>query len=289
MNKLLTGIIPAIFMVILQGCNRHFDGKNGVSETYDPASKKLLQRIEYKDGRMNGWCEEYYENGNLRSKGYYVNDTLRDTMQYFHKNGQVSSIQIYAHGRKNGCWKKFSEKGVLWSEICYEDHSLNGPSNRNTYITGKPYERLNYVNGSMVGKQEYFYNSGKKKSLFYMNTRNQCTSLHEWYESGKEINNDFKISFAERNTVVFNGEFTLIVKLENPRPDDRVDEILDEGDSVFTTLGFFKKSGDHFERTYYVSRGAMLVQKIKVAAHRKTGMGNKMIKTATYNMYVNNL
>ncbi|MFI5220251.1 MAG: toxin-antitoxin system YwqK family antitoxin [Bacteroidia bacterium] len=278
--------LPAL---VLNSCSTKFDGKNGERIVYFERTKKISQSIEYKNGKKNGWWLEFYENGNPKVKSKYLNDTLQDSSFYYHKNGKFSNIQTFKNGKKEGCWKKFNEKGMLYSEINFKNNAMEGVRTTYTYNSGRVLERLNYKNGMMDGKQEYFYNSGNPKSVCYYSSDYPCAGLEEWTESGKKINNDFRISVEEQNRVIMENKLKFIIRLENPKTDDKVSEIFgNEMNSCFSPGISYKRSGDHFETEFYVYKQGYVMKKIKIATFRKTSMGNVMVKTATFNVSATN-
>lgn len=113
--------------------------------------------------------------------------------------------------------------------------------------------------------------------------------LEEWTEGGKKINNDFKITVVEQNKVILENKLKFTVHLENPKADDKVSEIYDdENNSCYLSGLFYKHSGDHFETEFFVSKLGFVMKKVKIAAFRKTAMGNVMIKTTTFNVSATN-
>lgn len=276
-------------MFFISACSRKFDGKNGTRTVYYEGTDKVAQSIEYKNGKREGWWLEFYENGNPKVKSFYVNDSLQDSSVYYHKNGIISDIQFYKKGKKEGCWKKFNEKGMLFHEANYVNNYKDGPSKTYSYNSGHLIEQLNFKDDGKEGKQEYFYNSGKSKCVCYFHENHPCLGLQEWTESGKIINNDFKIKIAEVNRVLLENKLKLIVRLENPQQGDAVREVsASETDSCFTSGIAYSREGDHFETDFQVYKGGFVMRKIKIAAMRKTGLGNVMIKTANYNVSTTN-
>jgi len=274
-----------IFFIILSCQNE--DPNNGTRKSYFDGSDKIQQTVEYKNGKKNGYFTEYYKNGSIMSKQFYVNDTITDSSLEYHENGKLATSQFYKMGVRQGVWKKFNKDGLMYLEATYKDGQLNGPSNKYTYITGKPLERLNFINGVPVGKQEYFYNNGKPKSS-YIALFNKMTELKEWTESGKPKNLDFKISISEKNRLVMDNNIILIARLENPDPDDVVYEGVELENKTISPFSRFVKVGDHFEFQVYVSKGGFVMKKFWIVAKRKTSLGNTFEKIVSYNLSATN-
>ncbi|HKR07487.1 MAG TPA: toxin-antitoxin system YwqK family antitoxin [Bacteroidia bacterium] len=275
--------------ILLNSCSEKFDGKNGKRTVYFEGTEKVSQSVEYKNGKKNGWWLEFYENGNPKVKSRYVNDTLQDSSLYYYKNGKFSDIQVFKNGKREGCWKKFNESGMLYSEINFKNNYKEGVQTRYTYNSGRLLERLNYKNGMPHGKQEYFYNSGKPKSVSYYYSNHPCEGLEEWTEGGRKINNDFKISTREQNRVAMENKLKFNVYLENPKPDDEVSEIFESRTRPCFQRGIsYEHAGDHFETGFYVYKRGFVMKKIQIAAFRKTAFGNVMVKKTTFNVSATN-
>lgn len=56
---------------------------------------------------------EYFENGNIKSKGRMIGDLAHGIMTTYFENGQISSIYNYDMGKKNGLMKIFNRNGEI--------------------------------------------------------------------------------------------------------------------------------------------------------------------------------
>ena len=281
--------IGVSLLLFLVSCSDSFDGKNGIKTVKFPDTDKVCQTIEYKDGKKNGVLKEYFENGNIKTVQHFKDDKNIDSAMYYHINGKLAVIQIHDNGEKVGCWKKYNESGKLYSDMCFEHDRLNGTTLTYTYKSLHLIERFNFKNGSKEGKQEVYYNSGKPKSVTYYHDDRLCLGTTEWLESGEMINNDFSIKYIEKNKVNIENKLYYIISLENPQPDDEVYSVLaqDTG-NVVTQYQKLEKKGDDFVLQFSVYQGGFIMEKVKLAAYRKTGLGNTFIKTISFNASANN-
>lgn len=276
---------PLFVALLFFSCHNLFDGKNGKRITHFKGTNKVRQSIEYKDEKLNGWWEEYYISGKLKSKKNYVNDTIHDTSFYYHENGALAEINIFKKGSKEGCWKKYNNKGVLYNELNFLNNDLNGIVTTYSYNSGKLLKRQNYNNGRAEGLQEFFYKNGNKKSSFELHASDPCQGLCEWDEKGNPINNHFKIYVRELNKLLLEGKLKFEIRLERPQADDIVMEVYEKGNIVCSSSGsHYERVDDHFEVGFTVSRGSFIMKQVKIAALRKTKMGNTMIETTTFNV-----
>lgn len=278
-----------ILFSLLLSCSNEFNGKNGVKTTYFPGTKRIFQTIEYQNGLKNGSFREYFKNGKIKTEHRFVNDTLNDTSFTYHENGKLALIQVLKMGSKEGIWKKYNKEGHLYSEISMKDGELDGPSIIYTYRSGKVLKRVNYKDGDQHGKQEIFYNNGKPESVMYFHYNNPCVGTEEWDQQGKKIKNDFAIKIEEQDKVLMEGTLRFLIRLENPQEDDEMYEMGDrDTGSVVTRVISLPRKGNYFLLERNVSRGGYVMEKIRVAAFRKTRKGNTVIKIATVNASANN-
>ncbi len=104
-------------------------------------------RNSYKDGKIDGICKRYYENGNLQSEsvwkdgtlvqdgikksyhpdgslrsiGTYVNGKRHGVLTRYHNNGQISATVTFEHGKEKGIGKLYYENGNLKATMTYKD------------------------------------------------------------------------------------------------------------------------------------------------------------------------
>jgi antitoxin component YwqK of YwqJK toxin-antitoxin module len=77
---------------------------------------QLCSKGNFVNGRKNGYWEWYYPDGKLGSKGNWVNGKLDGYWEYYYENGQLMSKGNYVNRRKNGYWEFYYENGQLWGK-----------------------------------------------------------------------------------------------------------------------------------------------------------------------------
>jgi antitoxin component YwqK of YwqJK toxin-antitoxin module len=280
--------VIAVCSLFLASCSGDFDGKNGVKTIKFPDVDKVCQLIEYKDGRKNGTLKEFFKNGNLKTIQHFKDDKNVDSAIYYHPNGQLSAIQIHKDGKKTGCWQKFNEQGKCYSKISFEDDLLNGPSQTFSYKSLRLIENYNFKYGLKHGKQETFYNSGKPKSIAYYYDDQPGLGTEEYSENSERLNDDFAVKVTESNKVNLENRLYFYVTLANPQPEDEVWRVLEKDTgSVVTRYQRLEKKGDAFVLEFGVYAGGFVMEKVKIAAYRKTASGNILIKTTAFNASAN--
>jgi antitoxin component YwqK of YwqJK toxin-antitoxin module len=255
---------------------------------YFPGSEKVMQRVELKNGKKNGHAVEYYSNGKIKARQYYVNDELDDTSAMYYPSGLLKSLQVYRNRMKHGCWKEYNKEGFMYSEIFFKEGSLDSTSTEYTYRTRKILTRVTYKNGRKDGVEEQYYPNGKPKSKVYYNEGSICKSADEWTEKGKKIDNSFKINVAVNNEILLKNKVTYMITLENAKSDDRIFQIITPGkDGCFGMMTPLKEHNSIFTLEFYVAKGGFVMEQVTLAAFRTTAFGNTHIQTETFNASFN--
>jgi|GEM_PF-1669022 len=285
MNKLVGIILLNLF---ISSCEQ-FSGDENLKIIYYPDSEVIKQSVEYKNKKKNGLFRAYYRNGNPKAVQHYKNDTLTDTSCFYHENGKLASYQIFDRGIKTGRWRKFNKDGREYWNAGFKHGSLDGLAEEYSYKSIKLMCRKNYENGRESGKQEYFHTDGKPKSVVYFIDGYAAMGTREWTPSGNEINNDFKITVAEKNEVLLQGKLFFYISLQGLQAGDEVYEISprDTGNKI-STLRHLIKEGGHYVIEYYIPKGGFIMEEVHLAAYRKTGYGNIFIKKTKFMASANN-
>lgn len=90
-------------------------------------NKKTLTIWNYKNGKADGICKNYYENGNLKFFGEFKNGLPNGVLKEYNTNGTLVLEENYLNGVLNGEKKDFYENGTLKSLETYKDDYLHGP------------------------------------------------------------------------------------------------------------------------------------------------------------------
>ena len=86
---------------------------------------KTLVKYYYKDGAMDGVYIDYYkENGQIRSIGYFVNNTLQGSCTEWNMDGSLKEESIYIGGVKHGLCTRWENEGFMRTKI--EENYVNG-------------------------------------------------------------------------------------------------------------------------------------------------------------------
>jgi len=84
--------IATIALLILFFCGCIDDGvqNNGLKTVHFKGTDIVMQTIEYKNGKKNGYFTEYFRDGKIKAKQFFVDNELDDTSKMYHSNGQLT-------------------------------------------------------------------------------------------------------------------------------------------------------------------------------------------------------
>ncbi len=88
---------------------------------------KTMTVWNYKNGKADGICKNYYENGNLKFWGEFKNGFPNGVVKEYNRDGTLILQESYIKGTLNGEKKEFYENGALKNLETYQNDFLNGP------------------------------------------------------------------------------------------------------------------------------------------------------------------
>lgn len=111
----------------------------------------------------NGDYEEYYDNGQLKHKAFYINDKVDGVSKYWYDNGQLQKEHYYIKGLRNATWKDYYKSGKV------------------QFI--QPFNNKGQYHGTLVS---FFENGQKRIEQILENGQNiDGVSYKVWFEDGK--------------------------------------------------------------------------------------------------------
>jgi antitoxin component YwqK of YwqJK toxin-antitoxin module len=112
------------------------------------------------DGKKESIWEEYYENGQLESKGLYKDNIKTGIWEDYYTNGQLAGKGQFKNGKQDGIWEEYYENGKLSSKGLYKDGKYDGIWEY-YYPNGQLSSKGLYKNGLRDGICEYYDENGQ--------------------------------------------------------------------------------------------------------------------------------
>ena len=144
--------------------NREFetDGLDGWYEQYYE-NGQLQAKGTIVDGERDGIWEEYYENGQLRTKGTHTSDELDGPYEQYYENGQLQAKGTYWGGEVDGTWEEYYEDGQLRARGTMKWGAPDGPYEQ-YYENNQLQTKGTIIDGEMDGVWEQYYENGQLKT-----------------------------------------------------------------------------------------------------------------------------
>ena len=122
------------------------------------------------NGLLEGNYTEYYDSGEVKSKGEYFEGSISDTVYIFYRNGNLQAKGFLNKNIKNGWWKYYREDGKLKSieeylvinDSMYKNQSILYLKNGKTDLKKSSFFSLEIPDTLKVGK-----NIGKVSNFAY--------------------------------------------------------------------------------------------------------------------------
>jgi len=178
--------------------------------------EKIMYDGFFKDDHPVGEFRRYFEDQSLKSLLIYSEDGREAKATIYHPNGNMSSKGTYINQMKEGKWQFFSAftKGYLISEEYYSKNLKNGSSLK-FYPDSIVAERLTYINDIKQGEwiQNYPNGTVRLKSNYLDGKING--KFEVWFEKGNiEFSGQYKNDGRDGLWVIYNNDGTIKYKLE---------------------------------------------------------------------------
>lgn len=154
--------------------------------TYHDADKKNLKEIfQVKDTLQNilhGRYISYFLNGNMESKGQFVNNETSGVWEFYYETGNIKMRGILRQNSNYGLWEYFYENGQKSMEGTILDKQREGLW-KLYYESGDLKETGEYVNNKRNGLWKTYFEDGVLRGeIEYVDDHGRYT---EYYHSGK--------------------------------------------------------------------------------------------------------
>lgn len=179
-------------------------------------SENIMYDGFFKDDHPVGEFRRYYEDKTLKSLLIYSSDGTEAIATIYHPNGNISSKGTYINQMKEGKWQFLSAfiNGYLICEEHYSGNLKNGSSLK-FYPDSTVAERLTYINNIRQGEWIQYYPNGTicLKSNYLNGKING--KFEVWFENGRiEFSGQYKNDARDGLWLIYNNDGTIKYKLE---------------------------------------------------------------------------
>jgi antitoxin component YwqK of YwqJK toxin-antitoxin module len=178
--------------------------------------QSILYDGYFTDDHPVGEFKRYYEDKTLKSLLHFSTNGKEADAVLYHPNGNIASKGKYVNQKKEGKWQFFSAvtKGYLISEDIYSGDLRNGLSVK-FYPDSTIAEKIIYINNIKQGEWTRYYPGGSLllKSK-YLNDRIDG-KFETWYEDGKpEYSGQYKNDARDGLWLFYNPDGTVKYRIE---------------------------------------------------------------------------
>lgn len=212
---------------VREGVHRSYNMEGKVEAATIYSKGKIIgQGIVDSEGRRQGKWKEFYDSGELRSEGAYVDGQRKGVWVFYYKDGKEEQRGNYHKGKPDGDWKWSYANGQTWREESFYEGLEEGLATEYN-DTGKVVSKGNYLDGEKEGEWIIDLGDHREEGAYVAGQKNGVWK--HYFPTGK---------------LKFEGKFT---------------QGMEDGKHVFyfengkmKTVGHFKfglKEGDWFEYT----------------------------------------
>ena len=176
----------------------------------------ILYEGYFKDDHPVGEFKRYYENKTLKSVLQFSTSGKEANAILYHPNGNIASKGKYVNQKKEGKWQFFSErtKDYLISEDIYSGDLRNGMSVK-FYPDSTIAERVGYINDIRQGEWTRYYPNGSILLKSHYLNGILDGKFETWFEDGKiEYSGQYKNDSRDGLWIIYNEEGKVKYKVE---------------------------------------------------------------------------
>lgn len=148
-----------IYLILLILTSFACNEEQYVLEYYPSGNIKLKVQID-KDSIQNGTYQEFYENGELKSKTNYINGKISESLINFYENGKIKEKGLVKNNMISGWWNYYHENGNLNKKIewfhlrdsTYKNQEIHFDSNGKIKIAPSAFFELQIPDTIQIGK-----------------------------------------------------------------------------------------------------------------------------------------
>ncbi len=187
--------------------------------------KVPVQIQHYKNGKLHGEMK-IFENGQLVEKIPYVKGVVHGEKRYYTEEGQLTLIENYRNGKRNGLLIQLNENGSPLLRSQYKDEKLEGLMTQYTE-NGELQSKIHYKANKKHGPAHFFYPQQNPedapkiaKTIHYAEDKQHGEAV-TYYQSGKPMMKEHYEKGRLHGGVVEyyeNGQVRKITKHENGKP-----------------------------------------------------------------------
>ena len=138
-------------------------GYTGSSVGFHENGQKAIQ-CSFIDGKYDGQCLEWFDNGQLKTSASYSKGLMLDTFKVFFESGELEKLCTYIDGSKEGSYTEFWKSGIENIKGNYKDGLKSGEFLTRDSL-GRVIEKSEYFDGLQHGETSQYWSNDSLKSI----------------------------------------------------------------------------------------------------------------------------
>jgi len=232
--------------------------------------------------------EEFYSNGNIKSRSEIRNGMRNGLIQQYRENGQLQSSTEYKDDKRQGLYIEYSEKNnKIMLKAHFKDDKQDGEIIQ-YYQEGMLFRISQYKDNHLNDTMKTYWPDGKLKSENYYKMDTFTVGLKEYDAEGKLLKQP-SILVKELNQLAIANKIILQISLtdKNLKATYYLDDLIAGKYLNPRSYKIAMKDGvGNIE--FQVAPGKTTKQKIGIIAKVQTKYGNTLILNTSYNLSVTN-
>lgn len=158
-------------------------------EFYDNGQKSVHYRrnpLIY-GGNISGIYTEWYENGNVKFEGKYIDGNLNGQVITWYENGSKNTARIYKDGQLNGLTTIWDESGSKTFELHYE----KGAKKKTISFYEDGATKSEIFEYDEISDCKSWYSNGTLKAVFNYKNEKLDGPFTSWYQNGYKNDEGF--------------------------------------------------------------------------------------------------
>lgn len=262
-----------------------------MNETFYDVSKRQIKERYYINASSNNrdsLYQSYFQNGQLKSKGYFYKGKQTGNWEYYYENGQLKMNGQMNNGVRVGPWEYFYESGIIQMEGVSDGSSKVGEWIF-YYENGEVRARGTFVDSKKEGAWTYYYEDGSLKAMANYHADNG--EYMEFYPSGK-LKSQGPIVNGQSNGVwtYYNEDGTVQSKGKEVNGQREGEWIIYHPNGEIAAKGFYQNGKQVGKWTYYHDNGMVSEEGVMTQDGVKDGVWKMYYRSGQYkgeSTYVN--
>lgn len=194
----------SLSLIVLIGCVNILYAQRVTVNTYfeegDTRIKETFMVLESNKNVLDGKYMSFYQNGNIKSEGFYQNNNPTGYWNYYYEGGKLKMRGQLKGNSNYGLWKYYYENG----QLSMEGNIYNGKREgewRFYFESGPKKSRGNFKKGEKTGIWNHFYEDGFLKAQAYY--EGEVGFYKEFYNNGNVKVQGYNIDGKSDSTWVY--------------------------------------------------------------------------------------